>query len=97
MGMKLFLNDYYDFLEDSGSTLNTLDGSKYNIIISNTQKIILKTQRKEKSAVEKFFSDDIPGQSVLDDVIGLLQEISNNDEFADYNQRTGERTGSSWQ
>lgn len=74
------------FLEDSGSTLNTLDGSKYNIIISNTQKIILKTQRKEKSAVEKFFSDDIPGQSVLDDVIGLLQEISNNDELMS-NQR----------
>lgn len=74
------------FLEDSGSTLNTLDGSEYNIIISNTQKIILKTQRKEKSAVEKFFSDDIPGQSVLDDVIGLLQEISNNDELMS-NQR----------
>lgn len=74
------------FLEDSGTTLNTLDGSKYNIIISNTQKIILKMQRKEKSAVEKFFSDDIPGQSVLDDVIGLLQEISNNDELMS-NQR----------
>lgn len=74
------------FLEDSGSTLNTLDGSKYNIIISNTQKIILKTQRKEKNAVEKFFSDDISGQSVLDDVLGILQEISNNDELMS-NQR----------
>lgn len=69
------------FLEDSGTTLNTLDGSKYNIIISNTQKIILKAQHKEKSYVDKLFSDQIPGQSVLDDVLGILQEISNNDDL----------------
>lgn len=74
------------FLEDSGTTLNTLDGSKYNIIISNTQKIILKAQHKEKSSVDKLFSDQIPGQSVLDDVLGLLQEISNNDDLMS-NQR----------
>lgn len=64
------------FLEDTGTTLNTLDGSRYNIVVSNTQKIILKRQRKEKTAVDKLFSDDIPGQSVLDDVLGILQEIS---------------------
>lgn len=40
------------FLEDTGTTLNTLDGSRYNIIVSNTQKIILKRQRKEKTAVD---------------------------------------------
>ena len=74
------------FLEDSGTTLNTLDGSKYNIIISNTQKIILKAQHKEKSSVDKLFSDQIPGQSVLDDVLGILQEISNNDDLLS-NQR----------
>lgn len=43
------------FLEDAGTTLNTIDRSKYNIIISNTQKIILKRQHKEKSKVDKFF------------------------------------------
>ncbi len=64
------------FLEDTGTTLNTLDGSRYNIVVSNTQKIILKRQRKEKTAVDKLFSDDIPGQSILDDVLGMLQEIS---------------------
>lgn len=74
------------FLEDSGTTLNTLDGSKYNIIISNTQKIILKAQHKEKSSVDKLYSDQIPGQSVLDDVLGILQEISNNDDLMS-NQR----------
>lgn len=64
------------FLEDTGTTLNTLNGSRYNIVVSNTQKIILKRQRKEKTAVDKLFSDDIPGQSILDDVLGMLQEIS---------------------
>ena len=64
------------FLEDTGTTLNTLDGSRYNIVVSNTQKIILKRQRKEKTAVDKLFSDDIPGHSILDDVLGMLQEIS---------------------
>ena len=32
------------------------------------------------------FSDQIPGQSVLDDVLGILQEISNNDDLMS-NQR----------
>ncbi|MGQ7835953.1 TnsA endonuclease N-terminal domain-containing protein [Bacillus sp. WC2503] len=44
------------FLEDTGTTLNTIDRSKYNIIISNTQKIILKRQHKEKSKIETFFN-----------------------------------------
>ncbi len=66
--------------------MNTLDGSKYNIIISNTQKIILKAQHKEKSAVDRLFNDQIPGQSALDDVLGILQEISNNDDLMS-NQR----------
>lgn len=74
------------FMEDTGTTLNTLDGSKYNIIISNTQKIILKAQHKEKSAVDRLFNDQIPGQSALDDVLGILQEISNNDDLMS-NQR----------
>ena len=44
------------FLEDTGTTLNTIDRSKYNIIISNTQKIILKRQHKERSKVETLFN-----------------------------------------
>lgn len=43
------------FLEDTGSTLNTLDHSRFNIIVSNTQKIILKRQHKEKSKVDQLF------------------------------------------
>lgn len=45
------------FLEETGDALNAIENSKYNIIISNTQKIILKRQIKEKSAPEKLFND----------------------------------------
>lgn len=46
----------FHFLEESGGTLNTTDKSKFNIIISNTQKIILKKQHKEKTSVDKLFT-----------------------------------------
>ncbi len=36
----------FHFLDDSGTTLNTLDNSRFNIIISNTQKIILRKRHK---------------------------------------------------
>lgn len=46
----------FHFLEDAGTTLSVLGGSKFNVIISNTQKIILKKQHREKTAVETLFS-----------------------------------------
>lgn len=45
------------FLDESGDALNTIEKSKYNIIISNTQKIILKKQHKKKSASQALFAD----------------------------------------
>lgn len=45
----------FHYLEEAGTSLNTLDGSRFNIIVSNTQKIILKRQRKEKTPVAKLF------------------------------------------
>jgi len=47
----------YHFLDDAGLTLNTMDRSKFNIIISNTQKIILKQKSKIPSAQEKLYMD----------------------------------------
>lgn len=47
-------NVKFHFLDESGRTLNTIDKSKFNIIISNTQKIILKEKHKEKSSFDKF-------------------------------------------
>jgi hypothetical protein len=45
----------FHYLEEAGSSLDTLDRSRFNIIVSNTQKIILKRQRKEKTAVDQLF------------------------------------------
>jgi hypothetical protein len=45
------------FLDESGDALNAIENSKYNIIISNTQKIILKKQHKTKTASQALFAD----------------------------------------
>jgi type III restriction enzyme len=45
----------FHYLEEAGTSLDTLDRSRFNIIVSNTQKIILKRQHKEKSAIEQLF------------------------------------------
>lgn len=45
----------FHFLEEAGTSLNTLDKSRFNLIISNTQKIILKKQHKEKAGADKLF------------------------------------------
>lgn len=64
-------NIKFFFLDDASSTLNTIDGSDYNIIISNTQKIILKEVHKEKSAADKFMDG---GQLALD--LGDLDDFT---------------------
>ncbi|WP_278682642.1 TnsA endonuclease N-terminal domain-containing protein [Paraclostridium bifermentans] len=53
----------FHFLEEDGVTLNTIDKSKFNIIISNNQKIILKEQHKEKTPIQKFY--ELPSSKVL--------------------------------
>ncbi|MDR3279909.1 MAG: DEAD/DEAH box helicase family protein [Synergistaceae bacterium] len=53
-------NIKFHFLEDSGTTLNTLDNSDFNIVISNTQKIIVKKKRKEEPAANLLFRTASP-------------------------------------
>jgi type III restriction enzyme len=50
-------NIKFHFLDETGDALNAIDKSKYNIIVSNTQKIILKRQSKEKTPSQKLFED----------------------------------------
>lgn len=45
----------FHYLEEAGTSLDTLDRSRFNIIVSNTQKIILKRKHKEKNSVDKLF------------------------------------------
>ena len=50
----------FHFLEEAGTSLNTLDRSRFNLIITNTQKIILKKQHKDKTGVDKLFGSGKP-------------------------------------
>jgi hypothetical protein len=45
----------FHFLEEAGTSLDTLDRSRFNIIVSNTQKIILKRKHTEKTPAAKLF------------------------------------------
>lgn len=56
-------NIKFHFLDESGTTLNTLDGSDFNIIISNTQKIIKKRVRREKTPMERFLESQSKAQA----------------------------------
>lgn len=46
----------FHYLSDSDASLSVQPESMFNIIISNTQKIIIKRQRKEKSKLELFYT-----------------------------------------
>lgn len=50
-------NIHFHFLEETGTTLQTIDDSDFNIIISNTQKIIVKKKRKEAKPSEILFGN----------------------------------------
>ena len=50
-------NIKFHFMEESGTVLQTIDGSDFNIIISNTQKIIVKKKRKPETAAQLLFND----------------------------------------
>lgn len=63
-------NIKFHFLEENGVTLNTLDDSDFNIIISNNQKIILKKQHVEPTAATKLFASKSVIDNVLSDIYG---------------------------
>jgi superfamily II DNA or RNA helicase len=50
----------FHYLDEAGTALSALDGSRFNLIVSNTQKIILKRQHKEKTAAAKLFDVNKP-------------------------------------
>src|SRR5260370_22395397 len=57
-------------------TLNVLDRSRFNLIISNTQKVILKRQHKAKSPIDLFMASrqvPIPAGSVYEQYSDLYE------------------------
>lgn len=73
-------NIKFHFLDDDASTLNTIDGSSFNLIISNTQKIILKTRRTQLTAKEKLMSMSGKNVSIFDDIDEFYSDL---DEIMD--------------
>ncbi len=73
-------NIKFHFLDDAGITLNTLDNSDFNIIISNTQKIIKKRVHKEKTPIEKLLEmSNEPKQEtdIISAVLGAVYSEEN--------------------
>lgn len=79
------------FLDDTGSSLSILDRSMFNIIISNSQKIILKKQHKDKTPLDKLFAsgkDIYEKNSVYDSATDLYDfDIPDNEAELATNQR----------
>lgn len=86
----LTTNVKFHYLDDKSTTLNTIDGSDFNIVISNTQKIILKAIHKEKNATDKLFGHDQIkldfGNDFLNDIYAGLDELKDEKEVT-VNQR----------
>ena len=68
-------NIKFHFLDDAGITLNTLDNSDFNIIISNTQKIIKKRVHKEKTPIEKLLEMSNAPQQETDIISAALSAV----------------------
>jgi len=64
----------FHYLEDAGTSLSTLDRSRFNIVVSNTQKIILKRRHKEKTPLDALFGatpDTVTAPGVYGDAADL--------------------------
>lgn len=59
-------NIKFHYLDEGGTTLQTIDDSDFNIVISNNQKIIVKKKRKEDKPTDVLFGSG----SLLTDVYG---------------------------
>ncbi|RAN39066.1 DEAD/DEAH box helicase family protein [Hyphomonas sp. GM-8P] len=62
----------FHFLDDTASTIGAQDGSSFNVIISNTQKIILRRRSAEPSTTDRLFSERTGS---LSEVYGELYEM----------------------
>jgi hypothetical protein len=76
-------NIKFHFLEESGTTLHTLDDSDFNIIISNTQKIIVKKKQKADKPTDILFKTS----SFLSSVYGNEDDDVQDDSSLMDNQR----------
>ena len=72
-------NIKFHFLDDSGLMLHTIDKSDFNIIISNTQKIIVKKKHKQESAINLLFS--FKDDPLLSKIYGEIDSSNIDDNY----------------
>lgn len=65
----------FQFLDDTSLTLQIIESSEYNIIISNNQKIILKRSHAEKTAVDSLFAAEKKYTPVASKSAAIFDEI----------------------
>ena len=69
------------YLDESGATLNVINNSEYNLIISNTQKILLKRKSKPESYADKLFMmTSETRNAIYDDISNCYGSDSPEDE-----------------
>lgn len=73
------------YLDEAGATLNIINNSDYNLVVSNTQKILLKRRNKAPSSAERLFLPSVEtrsadARSVYDDISDLYGFDSPEDE-----------------
>jgi hypothetical protein len=81
-------NIKFNYLEEAGTTLNTTDRSDFNLIVSNTQKIILKKQHKEKSPQEKIWEEDRVKTVKVADIY-----VQENDAYKEWDELVASNAG----
>lgn len=72
----------FHYLEEAGATLSVLDKSRFNIIVSNVQKIILKRQNREKTPLDRLFQST-PATYDKDSVYAEFSDLYDIDEPED--------------
>ncbi len=71
------------YLDETGDALNAIENSSFNIIISNTQKIILKKEHKHKTPVQLLFSDQSKYYKSLAGKWAQMAEAAGDDNIED--------------
>lgn len=81
----VMLNVKFHYLEDSKTPLSLIEGSNYNIIVSNSQKIIIKTRRVKGIGRASLFGDERvkEQEDIVNKRLRAIQGLSNLTIFVD--------------
>ena len=72
----------FHYLEEAGTSLDTLDQSRFNVIVSNVQKIILKKKHKKDTAIDSLFRST-PDAFTMANVYGEAADLYGFDQPED--------------